>query len=341
MRLTLVAAADRPLLAHALFKAYWVENADISSRATLLRIARNLKLTSVGTSTHSGPFSLSPQLPFALDETVFLEPERAERLRANTQKAFERGVFGVPSFWIEERQKLFWGQDRLPLCVFLLSCKAEADSFSSAESKPVRRRIACCRVVADSYRAVCRADLDQGRQARRANSTTRTTSPSMSPNSSRATTTTNDVLVRLLLAVRLPRLLRSRADPTRRRAVPQHRSSTLPPRRPFQRDRNAHVTGSIAEQEQECVREDGFDAVVCIYWVRQLAGVPSNPGSWIAMAGSIPHSIRHRLASRYPRAKGRRLHLCVFTPLPPSDIDSSSQSEHRGGTTRTSHSTLC
>ena len=122
--LTPLVIPDRPLLAHALFKSYWVDNDDISSRATLLRIARNLKLTSVGTSTHSGPFSLSPELPFALDETVFLEPSAAEKLRANTQEAFGRGVFGVPSFWVAG--KLFWGQDRLPLYVVsVLRCSYE------------------------------------------------------------------------------------------------------------------------------------------------------------------------------------------------------------------------
>ncbi|KAK4048212.1 hypothetical protein OIV83_004917 [Microbotryomycetes sp. JL201] len=103
----------RPLLARALFKAYHEEGANISSRVTLLRIARSLKLTSVGAPTHAGPFSLTPALPFALDESVFSNMEYDEKLRANTQEAFELGAFGVPCFYIPAVNKFYWGQDRM------------------------------------------------------------------------------------------------------------------------------------------------------------------------------------------------------------------------------------
>ncbi|KAK4057300.1 hypothetical protein OIO90_001797 [Microbotryomycetes sp. JL221] len=103
----------RPLLAQALFKAYHEQGANISSRVTLLRIARSLKLTSVGAPTHAGPFSLNPALPFALDESVFSNMEYDEKLRQNTQEAFDLGAFGVPFFHIPSINKVYWGQDRL------------------------------------------------------------------------------------------------------------------------------------------------------------------------------------------------------------------------------------
>lgn len=40
----------RLALAKALYKAYWVDNLNIASRPTLLRIARSLKLTSIAVS---------------------------------------------------------------------------------------------------------------------------------------------------------------------------------------------------------------------------------------------------------------------------------------------------
>ncbi|SCV70047.1 BQ2448_1441 [Microbotryum intermedium] len=119
----------RGTLAREIFRAYFFDNANISSRATLLRIARNLKLTSVATPTHAGPFSLSPALSFQLDESVFSDVNREDQLRANTQEAFERGAFGVPSFYIPSRDKLFWGQDRMVLL--------EAELISIKLNKPV------------------------------------------------------------------------------------------------------------------------------------------------------------------------------------------------------------
>jgi hypothetical protein len=62
-------------------------------------------LTSVAAPTHAGPFSLTPSLPFSLDESVFADADREENLRSNTQEAFERGAFGVPSFYLPERNK--------------------------------------------------------------------------------------------------------------------------------------------------------------------------------------------------------------------------------------------
>ena len=41
------------------------------------------------------------------------------RLQANTREAIDKGVFGVPSFHVDDR--LFWGQDALPMLLAYLS----------------------------------------------------------------------------------------------------------------------------------------------------------------------------------------------------------------------------
>lgn len=119
----------RPALAHKLFEAYWKDNSSIDSRATLLRIARSLRLTSIASPSHSGPFSQEPTLPFLLDESIFADVQHADALRANTEEAFQRGAFGVPSFWVNETSKLLWGQDRMVLL--------EAELISIKLSKPI------------------------------------------------------------------------------------------------------------------------------------------------------------------------------------------------------------
>lgn len=119
----------RPLLAHKLFQAYWKDNLSIDSRATLLRIARSLKLTSIANPNFAGPFSLTPQLPFLLDESIFADVQHADTLRSNTQEAFDRGAFGVPTFFVEETSAMFFGQDRMHLL--------EAEMMSVKLGKPI------------------------------------------------------------------------------------------------------------------------------------------------------------------------------------------------------------
>jgi 2-hydroxychromene-2-carboxylate isomerase len=40
------------------------------------------------------------------------EQEVKDQLRANTEEAVRRGVFGAPTFFVGE--EMFWGNDRLP-----------------------------------------------------------------------------------------------------------------------------------------------------------------------------------------------------------------------------------
>lgn len=80
--------------AHAVFRAYFVEGRDIADAAVVLDLAGKV----------------------GADETVMAagmnDAAIKERLRAETDAAVARGVFGAP--WIVVDNEAFWGADRLP-----------------------------------------------------------------------------------------------------------------------------------------------------------------------------------------------------------------------------------
>jgi 2-hydroxychromene-2-carboxylate isomerase len=57
----------------------------------------------------------------ALNEA--LSPELAERLDGNTRDAIERGVFGVPTLFVDQR--MFFGNDRFELVRYFLEKRAD------------------------------------------------------------------------------------------------------------------------------------------------------------------------------------------------------------------------
>lgn len=73
----------RSRLAHALYRAYWVDSSNISNHATLIRIAKSLRIP-------------KGKLGFEIDETIFNDQRWADRLRQNTEEAHNHGAFGVP-----------------------------------------------------------------------------------------------------------------------------------------------------------------------------------------------------------------------------------------------------
>lgn len=95
MRLVLVAEAEgkAAAVAHAGFRAMWVEDQDLTAEATLRAVA-----TSAG---------LDADRALAAIET----PELKDRLRQNTDEAIARGAFGAPALFVGD--ELFWGNDRL------------------------------------------------------------------------------------------------------------------------------------------------------------------------------------------------------------------------------------
>jgi len=74
----------------AMFRAAFRDDRNISSKETVLEVAREAGVDVAG----------------RIDA-----PELKERLRAETSAAEARGVFGVPSFFVGD--ELFWGHDRL------------------------------------------------------------------------------------------------------------------------------------------------------------------------------------------------------------------------------------
>jgi 2-hydroxychromene-2-carboxylate isomerase len=81
-------------LIHRLYRALWVEDADLSDDATLRRLL--------------GEVGLDPGL---VDRTG--EPAIKQALIDATAEAKNLGVFGVPTCVVDK--ELYWGQDRLEL----------------------------------------------------------------------------------------------------------------------------------------------------------------------------------------------------------------------------------
>jgi 2-hydroxychromene-2-carboxylate isomerase len=99
LRLALLAGDRIAPLSHALFKALWVDDRDISDSAELAEILK------------AEGFDAEPML----EQTQ--QPEAKQRLIDATGEAVERGVFGAPTFIVKhpEGDVLFWGQDRFEL----------------------------------------------------------------------------------------------------------------------------------------------------------------------------------------------------------------------------------
>lgn len=77
----------------ATFAAVWAEDRDINQTAELVRLAEAVGLDG----------------PKALERAQAQEIK--DRLRANTDEAVRRGVFGAPAMFVGD--ELFWGNDRL------------------------------------------------------------------------------------------------------------------------------------------------------------------------------------------------------------------------------------
>lgn len=90
----------------AVMSTYWTKDADISQPEVLKTVAAGLGL--------DGEALLA----------ATQDPAVKDRLRANTEEAVQRGVFGAPSFFVDDQ--MFWGNDRLVLLEEYLSGKLAA-----------------------------------------------------------------------------------------------------------------------------------------------------------------------------------------------------------------------
>lgn len=75
------------------FRATWAGNAAISNKAVVIGLAEKAGLD-------AGAFAAGIE-----------EPAIKDLLKTSTARWQERGVFGVPSFWVGDEQ--FWGHDRM------------------------------------------------------------------------------------------------------------------------------------------------------------------------------------------------------------------------------------
>lgn len=80
--------------AHAVFRAYWVGDRDISELPVVLEIVDHLGIDRDAFTT------------------AIVTPEIKDRLRQETDDAIARGMFGAPYFMVDGEP--FWGVDRLP-----------------------------------------------------------------------------------------------------------------------------------------------------------------------------------------------------------------------------------
>src|SRR6185369_15783119 len=88
-----IATGDDPKVIHGFYRAYWVENREPSAEATMREV-----LSSAG---HDADAVLAK----------ITTPEIKDALRAATDEAVKRGVFGVPAMFVDGQ--MWWGQDRL------------------------------------------------------------------------------------------------------------------------------------------------------------------------------------------------------------------------------------
>ena len=77
----------------AVYRAIWVEGRDMNDPAVVAAVLQG------------AGFDATALLALAGD------PEVKERLKAVTQEAVARGVFGAPTFFVDGQ--MYWGQDRL------------------------------------------------------------------------------------------------------------------------------------------------------------------------------------------------------------------------------------
>ena len=71
-------------------------------------------------------------LPSAMTNELLEFEETAAQLTRNTTDAIALGVFGVPTFWMN--QQLFWGEDALPMVLY---CARTPNWLESREVKRI------------------------------------------------------------------------------------------------------------------------------------------------------------------------------------------------------------
>lgn len=133
LRLTVAAGSTQDAV-RTVYAHVWGRGGDAEEEASVQAIATKLGIANVS--------------------QVLADPSIKDAVRANTDEAISRGVFGVPTFWYAD--ELFWGDDATPLFAAFLD---DGDMFkrepyarvdrvtasaerSTKKGKPIRRQTA-------------------------------------------------------------------------------------------------------------------------------------------------------------------------------------------------------
>ena len=100
--LTAIPPFAREIYAKAFFKARWVDNWDLTDNETIKQIVHSITEKDLAFGS----------LRIGSVEEILSSNRIKEELFEQTRKAaVERGIFGVPTFWVRDR--FFWGADRM------------------------------------------------------------------------------------------------------------------------------------------------------------------------------------------------------------------------------------
>ena len=103
-----IALKNKPEVVAAIYRTIWTENVDANTPKCFNRICEKLELKDT--------------------EGLITNLAVKESLKANTQNAIDKGVFGVPTLMIGS--KLFWGLDSLD---FAIACLTDDTTLESDE----------------------------------------------------------------------------------------------------------------------------------------------------------------------------------------------------------------
>jgi 2-hydroxychromene-2-carboxylate isomerase len=109
----IIAAGSKRRAVEAVFDAAFLRGRDVTTAAVIADLAQEL---SVGDPEHA-----------------LKDPTVKQKLRANTEWAIARGVFGVPTFVIGD--EIFWGHDALDM---VLDYIRDPGQFEDAEMKKIK-----------------------------------------------------------------------------------------------------------------------------------------------------------------------------------------------------------
>lgn len=103
-----IAGGSTPAVVRRIFEAIWTTGADAADPAAFESLCRELKI----------------------EPEALVAPGTKEALRANTEQAAQRGVFGVPTFDVDGA--LFWGADGVD---FLKACLEDPSILQGTEMR--------------------------------------------------------------------------------------------------------------------------------------------------------------------------------------------------------------